>query len=230
MTEFDERVSDRESDEAAAGYPGRDLNSQAADACHADAGPVEMKNSTLEQMLPEHQAAPAGSGLETAHSPGGDPGVIMYRAAGFWIRLCAFIIDLIVIAGLNAIIWDLFLPAGAIPGFIHELIHVNALFLGITGALYFILMTRYFQQTLGKMIAGIKVIQRNGEPLSWITVIFRELVARSLSQIMGLNLGYVVCWFNAEKRCVHDLLSDTWVVYEKTQSEPGYIAVNSSRL
>ncbi len=147
----------------------------------------------------------------------------LYRAAGFWIRLLAFAIDLGVIACLNAIIWDAILPKQL---FIYKIIQTNALFLGITGLVYFILMTHYFQQTLGKMITGIQVIQRSGEPLSWTTVIFRELVGRSLSQFMGLNLGYLFCWFNGDKRCLHDILSDTWVVHVKPQSHPGFIAVD----
>jgi uncharacterized RDD family membrane protein YckC len=153
-----------------------------------------------------------------------------YRPAGFWIRLLAFSIDLLVIAGLNAIIWGSLLPKTANPSFFYQILHTNTLFLGLTGAAYFILMTHYFQQTLGKMIVGIKVIQPSGAPLSWITVIFRELVARSLSQLMGLNLGYIVCWFNAEKRCAHDFLSDTWVVYEKPIGESDYISVEASQL
>jgi len=156
---------------------------------------------------------------EAALAPPDEPKLSKYRAAGFWIRLFAFSIDLLVIAGLNAIIWDSLLPVAAQPSFLYQVLHTNMLFLGLTGAAYLILMTHYFQQTLGKMIVGIKVVQRSGEPLSWITVIFRELVARSLSQLMGLNLGYVVCWFNAEKRCAHDFLSDTWVVYEKPIGE-----------
>jgi uncharacterized RDD family membrane protein YckC len=91
-------------------------------------------------------------------------------------------------------------------------------------------MTRYFQQTLGKMIVGIKVVQRSGEPLSWVTAIFRELVGRSLSQIMGLNLGYMVCWFNAEKRCAHDFLSDTWVVYEKPVGDSHMVLVEGNQV
>lgn len=164
---------------------------------------------------------------EPTVAPPGEAKLSQYRAAGFWIRLFAFLLDLLVIAGLNAIIWDSWLPVATQSSFLYKVIHTNGLFLGITGALYFILMTRYFQQTLGKMIFGIKVVQRSGEPLSWITVIFRELVARSLSQIMGLNLGYIVCWFNAEKRCVHDFLSDTWVVYEKPIGDSSLILLEA---
>lgn len=150
----------------------------------------------------------------------------LYRAAGFWIRLLAFAIDLGVIACLNAILWDAILPGGVKQLFIYEIIKTNTLFLGLTGIAYFILMTYYFQQTLGKMITGIQVIQRSGEPLSWTSVIFRELVGRSLSQLMGLNLGYLFSWFNSDKRCLHDFLSDTWVVHVKPESHPGYIAVD----
>lgn len=161
------------------------------------------------------------------HAPGQVPPTeknpVQYRAAGFWIRLLAFVIDLLIIAGLNAIIWNSALSGSNHASFLYKVWHANKLFLGLTGAFYFILMTRYFQQTLGKMILGIKVVQQGGEPLSWVTVIFRELVARSLSQLMGLNLGYAVCWFNAEKRCAHDFLSDTWVVFEKPASESNLI-------
>jgi len=167
---------------------------------------------------------------EPAVVPPDEAKLSKYRAAGFWIRLFAFLIDLLVIAGLNAILWDSWLPVAAQPSFLSKVLHTNGLFLGITGALYFILMTHYFQQTLGKMIFGIKVVQRSGQPLSWITVIFRELIARSLSQIMGLNLGYIVCWFNAEKRCVHDFLSDTWVVYEKPIGDSNLILVETNQV
>lgn len=157
----------------------------------------------------------------------GDP--IMYRAAGFWIRLLAFSIDLLIISGLNSILWNSLIKIDNHSSFIYQILNYNSLFLGLTGAAYFILMTYYFQQTLGKMIAGIKVVQRSGEPLSWITVFFREIVGRSLSQIMGTNLGYLVCWFNSEKRCVHDFLSDTWVVYERSRSNSGFIAVATDK-
>jgi len=150
---------------------------------------------------------------------------VLYRAAGFWIRLLAFGIDLGVIACLNAILLRGVLPDNASQWSFYYLIESNALFLGITGLAYFILMTYYFSQTLGKMITGIQVVQRSGSQLSWETVIFRELVGRTLSQLMGLNLGYVVCWFHSEKRCLHDLIGDTWVVHIKPEAHPGCVAL-----
>lgn len=142
-----------------------------------------------------------------------------YRVAGFWIRALAFMIDLGVVACLNGIIFHTLGIDQTEYASVYKIININNLFLGITGAAYFIIMTRYFQQTLGKMITGIKVIQAGGQPLGWTTVIFRELVARSLSQMLGLYLGYIFCWFNRDKQCLHDLLSDTWVVHTKPQTD-----------
>ncbi|MEQ8200541.1 MAG: RDD family protein [Syntrophomonadaceae bacterium] len=167
------------------------------------------------QLIPSESEIAGIHEHETAGASSTNTDSVQYRAAGFWIRLFAFLIDLLVIAAMNAILWNLLMPSLDQSSFLYQVLHINALFLGITGAVYFILMTRYFQQTLGKMIFGIKVVQEGDRPLNWITVIFRELIARSLSQLMGLNLGYAVCWFNSEKRCAHDFLSDTWVVFEK---------------
>ena len=198
MTEYDENIPAQESK---SGVGTTDIN--------------DLRDSSNTTVNTLHLKANTGSPDKSNPT--------MYPVAGFWIRLLAFTIDLLIIAGLNSIIWDSLLPAEASTSLFYKILNVNSLFLGLTGAAYFILMTRYFQQTLGKMIVGIKVIQRNGEPLSWITVIFRELVARSLSQLMGLNLGYIVCWFNPEKRCAHDYLSDTWVVYENPKSH--YVSI-----
>jgi uncharacterized RDD family membrane protein YckC len=142
-----------------------------------------------------------------------------YRVAGFWIRTLAFIIDLAVIACLNGIVFHVFLSDYTQLSAVNKIININSLFLGITGVLYFVLMTYYFQQTLGKMITGIKVIQAGDRPLDLTTVVFRELVARSLSQMLGLYLGYIFCWFNRDKQCLHDMLSDTWVVHSKPQND-----------
>jgi uncharacterized RDD family membrane protein YckC len=149
----------------------------------------------------------------------------VYRVAGFWVRVLAFVIDLSVIGCFNGIILGVVFPATAKTSVIYDIIHINNLFLGITGVTYFILMTRYFQQTLGKMITGIKVIQPGDAPLDWSTVIFRELVARAISQMMGLYLGYIFCWFNKDKQCMHDMLSDTWVVHVDTKAREHYLTV-----
>lgn len=150
---------------------------------------------------------------------------VEYKVAGFWIRLIAFLIDMAIVYFVNRIFvtypLKLINPAAQVS----QLFFTNVLFIGITGSIYFILMTKYFRQTLGKMLTGIKVIRRDGREMDWATVVFRELVGRSISQLWGSNLGYLICIFNPRKQTLHDLISDTYVVYEGKVQEKGLVKV-----
>ena len=142
-----------------------------------------------------------------------------FRAAGFWTRFAAFLFDLFVIGMSSRIFFDLVWPSGLETTAVQSFILVNALFPGIWGSLYFVFMTKYFGQTLGKMIMGVRVVSRDGHPLSWTTVIVREVVGRILAQLLGSYLGYLVCAFHPRKQGLTDIISDTYVVY--TNSEKG---------
>lgn len=138
---------------------------------------------------------------------------LSYRLAGFWTRFWALLIDIIVIAVSSQIIFRIAWPAGLEHSSVQSLVLYNGLFPGIWGVIYLILMTGFLEQTLGKMFMGIKVIQIDGHSLKWSTVIVRELFGRILSQLLGTHLGYLVCAFHPQKQALHDIVSDTCVVY-----------------
>ena len=46
---------------------------------------------------------------------------------------------------------------------------------------YFVFLTKFFKQTIGKMVFGLRVEKDNGETLDWVTVLFREGVGRFIS-------------------------------------------------
>ena len=75
-------------------------------------------------------------------------------------------------------------------------------------------MTKYFQQTVGKMIMGIKVVSQQEEQLTWNTIIFREVIGRFISKTVADTLFIVV--FMPKKESLHDLFADTYVVHEYT--------------
>lgn len=78
---------------------------------------------------------------------------------------------------------------------------------------YFALMTKYFRQTLGKMVFGLKVVSvKQDSKLTWSTVIFREVVGRYIDKIWIL---YIVVAFSPTKQGIHDYIADTTVVHEK---------------
>ncbi|MET3575383.1 RDD family protein [Bhargavaea ullalensis] len=133
--------------------------------------------------------------------------------AGFWIRFWAYLIDLIVLGSLSMlIIRPLFratgLEIGASGIFAPYQITTAAVFF-----LYFVLMTKFFGQTVGKMVTGIRVIRRDGGPLDWGTVLFREWIGRFLSKT--LPVLYWIVGFTPKKEAVHDFIADTLVIHEE---------------
>jgi uncharacterized RDD family membrane protein YckC len=63
------------------------------------------------------------------------------------------------------------------------------------------------------MVFGIKVVDLEGNHLSWRTILFREWIGRFISAT--LVIGYVIVAFLPKKQGLHDLFSDTTVVHEK---------------
>ncbi|MTH52838.1 RDD family protein [Bacillus mangrovi] len=131
---------------------------------------------------------------------------------GFWIRFWAYLADLAVIAGINAILINpIFIFSGTDGG--TSMFSPKPLLELLIFFLYFVLMTRFFSQTLGKMIFGIRVVSINEEtPLTWGTILFRELVGRFISKTIWL--GYVAAGFTPKKQALHDLFADTAVIHE----------------
>lgn len=135
------------------------------------------------------------------------------KAAGFWIRFWAYTVDILVLASIGMLLIK--------PIFRLLSLELNnpewyAPFTIITAVIfyaYFVLMTKLCNQTVGKMIFGIRVISKDGEKLKWGTVIFREWIGRLIS-IIPLNIPYLVVAFTPKKQGVHDFIADTLVVHE----------------
>lgn len=136
------------------------------------------------------------------------------KRAGFWLRFVAYIIDVIIISSINGIIISpiLFMNSG-------EPIEIsfwtlNGILALVVYYLYFAVMTKLFQQTLGKMIFGIKVIQQENQTLTWTDIFYREVVGRILHNVFFfLKLMYLVVAFTDEKQGIHDMIGNTRVVY-----------------
>lgn len=135
------------------------------------------------------------------------------RYAGFWMRFWAYLLDLIVIGSVNRLLifpvfraLDLDLTAISIFAPI-------SIATAITFYAYFVLMTKFFGQTLGKMAFGLKVVNLKGNQLSWSTILFREWIGRFISTTVWIT--YAIVAFLPKKQGIHDLFSDTTVIHEK---------------
>jgi uncharacterized RDD family membrane protein YckC len=113
-------------------------------------------------------------------------------AAGFGIRLGAYIIDAIILGILQ--------------------------YVGITGILSLIVSAAYFVcfwvlmkgQTPGKMVLGLRVVPVDGKPLDWTKAGLRY-VGYLVSGII-LAIGFIMVAFDSKKQGLHDKIAGTVVV------------------
>ncbi|MFK3958111.1 RDD family protein [Guptibacillus hwajinpoensis] len=136
------------------------------------------------------------------------------RFAGFWMRFWAYLVDIIVVASLNGILITPMIRGFDLPANEPAYLPLQAILTGIVYYAYFILMTKFLSQTLGKMLFGLRVASVKSTTLTWGTVIFREGIGRFISKTI-LFVGFLVVAFTKKKQGIHDLFADTIVVHEE---------------
>jgi uncharacterized RDD family membrane protein YckC len=144
---------------------------------------------------------------ETTH----DSDTISIRYAGFWMRFWAYLLDLIVVGSIERLIINPIFRALEIPLIEFNMFAPISIASAIIFYLYFVLMTKYFNQTIGKMVFGIKVIDLKNDKLTWGTILFREWIGRFISATVVI--GYIIVAFLPKKQGLHDLFTDTSVIH-----------------
>ncbi|MGN7478084.1 RDD family protein [Solibacillus silvestris] len=143
---------------------------------------------------------------------------IKQKTAGFWMRFWAFILDSLVI---SAIVGISVRPLFALMNWNTAGDAWYAPFTIVSGLIfyaYFVLLTKFFKQTLGKMAFGIKVQKDNGEALDWMTVLFREGVGRFINGTL-LYLPYLIVAFAPDNKSIADYFADTVVIHENIYTQ-----------
>ena len=128
--------------------------------------------------------------------------------AGFWIRLAAWLIDMIILmaAGLAiAAAW----PGTSVAEYFNEYGPVN-LVVWMVQVLYYVAGVSVWSTTVGKRIFGIYVLRPDGSKLGPGRALARWL-AYFLSSVI-LFIGFIMIGFRSDKRGLHDLICDTVVV------------------
>ncbi len=132
--------------------------------------------------------------------------------AGFWTRFIAYVLDMIVVYSLasllNTVSFGLLNRQFDFP-----ILGEESLSYVIVMFAYFISMTYFFSQTLGKMIMKIKVETNKGDKLGIMDVVYREVVGRLLTIFLAY-IPYLAVAFTNKKKGLHDYIADTVVVKE----------------
>ena len=132
--------------------------------------------------------------------------------AGFWMRFVAYLIDMIVIYAISSLL-NTFSFGLLNKRLEFPILGEESLSYVIVMFAYFISMTYFFSQTLGKMIMKIKVETNKGDRLGLMDIVYRELVGRLLT-IFLVYIPYLAVAFTNKKKGLHDYIADTVVVKE----------------
>jgi uncharacterized RDD family membrane protein YckC len=120
------------------------------------------------------------------------PAAITAPRAGFWIRMGALLIDIVLI---SVIVGTLDLSGET---FIVALAGYGALMWKLKGT------------TIGGLVCGLKVVRRDGAEINWDTAIVRALGC-FLSMIVA-GLGFLWIVFDEDRQAWHDKIAGTLVV------------------
>ncbi len=131
------------------------------------------------------------------------------RPIGFWARVVAAFVDAVVtVVAAIAVAFVVGMVVGVIGGdaeFFGRLIGLASSWL------YCALMeSSVLQATLGKLVIGAKVVDANGEKISFGRATGRHF-AKYLSSFI-LLIGYIMVAFDERKRGLHDMVAGTYVI------------------
>lgn len=140
-----------------------------------------------------------------------------YKYGGFWVRFIAIIIDGIVLFFIQSLISYLFTGQLTVN---YDTEGDNAAF-WTSSTLSWVVSICYYagmhsskkQATVGKMCFDLKVVDMNGNRISFLRGVGRN-VSKILSALI-LMVGYIMAAFDSKKQALHDKLAKTMVVYEK---------------
>jgi uncharacterized RDD family membrane protein YckC len=160
---------------------------------------IENSTQNTEIIIPKNESIVEETRLESI------------RYAGFWMRFWAYLLDIIIVGSLVRLLIKPFFRLLDVSLAETNMFAPISIASAIIFYLYFVLMTKYFNQTLGKMVFGIKVIDLKTGTLSWNTILFREWIGRFISAT--IIVGYIIVAFMPKKQGLHDLFTDTTVIH-----------------
>lgn len=157
-------------------------------------------------------------------SPTAQEAVVPGRPAGFWVRLVAFIIDVAVLNVAFFLLWpsifgvpyvgwgEWFRTFDAGYGYSFDRPTGENLLAIFIQAAYFTLTTSLLGTTLGKRVFNLRVTGLDGRRLSMARALGRYF-ATWVSTII-IFIGYIMIGVRRDKRALHDLIAETWVVHK----------------
>lgn len=132
--------------------------------------------------------------------------------AGFWNRLGARVIDVIVIIILT----------GPIVLILHgDFWYSERSWVDIFGYLYGIILPLIWSgYTIGRRLVGNRIVKLDGSQVDVLNMLLREILA-SLFYVLTLGVGLIISAFmiglREDKRAIHDFIARTYVTHNRPE-------------
>ena len=123
--------------------------------------------------------------------------------AGFWVRIGALTIDLLLCILVMVLVANL-LPLGRLG------IHFNPFHLLLIAAAYGAVLWKLRSTTIGGIVCNLKVLRLDDRPLDWTTSIVRALAC--ILSVAAIGLGFLWIAFDGDRQSWHDKIAGTVVV------------------
>lgn len=146
------------------------------------------------------------------------------RFAGFWKRFIALILDAIVVGAplflISALIFVLLFPSDVTSNGLNVVHSIFYFFLySLVVIIYWV---KNKGQTPGKSIMDIKIVcldkkSQEVKNISFGKAILRFFIGYSISSLL-FYIGFIMAGFHSEKRGLHDLISNTYVIEKEEPS------------
>lgn len=128
--------------------------------------------------------------------------------AGFWIRFGAYFIDGIILYIVQLILG--FTIGMLMEDVISGMYIVNAVSFAVGWIYFAALESSENQGTIGKQAVGIKVVNEEGERISFVMATGRYF--GKLLSILILFIGFIMAAFDSKKQALHDKIVSTYVI------------------
>lgn len=147
--------------------------------------------------------------------------------AGFWLRVVAYVIDVLVLSIVSGIfILGPLLPrAGISPNNPWALINngsrqvlaIELLMMMLQWCYWALLESSAWQATLGKKVLGLYVTDLSGKRISFVRASGRYFAM--IISTLTVGIGYVMAGFTPKKQALHDMIAEC-LVLKKTSPLP----------
>ena len=165
----------------------------------------------------------------------------VYKFAGFWRRLVAFMIDstivtiifvvLLVIAVLAFFFGSMSSDNNAWINNLANLKGISSLLLLIM-VFYIAINTAYFTyfhgatgRTPGKMLLGLQVYSADGAPISFGIAFLRAVGYLVSSLLLTIPIGFIWAAFDKKKQAWHDKIAGTVVIIREQQNDSAGLSI-----